>query len=92
MADRKPRSFPWIGVVVLAVLLGGYVEVYYATVYPLPDPRSSGKVFAIYGMSRMQAIESTAGLGVWTRTIRRVFVPMNMIDRRIRRSVWEPKP
>jgi hypothetical protein len=38
MPTRKPNSIPWIGVVVLAMLIGGYVAWYYRTVKPIEMP------------------------------------------------------
>ncbi|MCC7425201.1 MAG: hypothetical protein IT428_33440 [Planctomycetaceae bacterium] len=76
MSARKPKSVPWIGIVLLIVLIGGYVGAYYRTVrkgmysgMPLPPfPRySMGPRFDWF------------------------FRPAHWVDRRLRPNYWSSK-
>lgn len=84
--SRKPSSNPWIGVVVLAVLFGGYVGAYYVTVEPYVHSRVAGTVirlptYSIPGSSERWQWSVDTLLDV-------VFAPMHWLDRRIRPHVW----
>lgn len=83
-ATRKPLSFPWIGVAVLAVLIGGYVAAYYATVERalLTENYSDRikEICPIYPSLNRRLVNP--------RT--RFFTPIHWLDRRLRPHVWEP--
>jgi hypothetical protein len=82
-SPRKPLSVPWIGVAVLAVLMGGYVSAYYATVEPegpfLETDAGGGWDFLC---KPQYAIASSVAI--------RVFAPVHWLDMRLRPRVWRP--
>jgi hypothetical protein len=82
-SPRKPSPFPWIGVVVLALLMGAYVGAYYSTIEPIPIANGNGVVIRVFtGYRHIGPL----------RFARIFFFPIHAIDRRIRPHVWEPTP
>jgi hypothetical protein len=87
MADRKLSSVPWIGVAVLAVLIGGYVEAYYGTliVYHGLGDEAAAAYSLVENEINPDVSTEDSGIG-------RFFAPMHWLDRRIRPHVWELTP
>lgn len=85
MPTRKPSSVPWIGVVVLAVLLCGYVGAYYAMVRPINSKDLLGTEVAYY--SSWHPSHRSA----YQKATKRLFAPLHWLDCRIRIQVWEDK-
>ncbi|MCC7419251.1 MAG: hypothetical protein IT428_03105 [Planctomycetaceae bacterium] len=91
MPTRKPNSVPWIGVGLLAVLIGGYAGAYYAMVTPRPSKRIGGGNLPFYHLPGYTGSPKRY-VADWELSYRLapIFDPIHALDRYIRPQVWEP--
>lgn len=89
-STHKFRSVSWIGVIVLAALIGGYVGAYYATVRPSRDV--DWLFTAPTGIVVVQPGPEYADFLSSSLPTEEFFTPIHWLDRRIRPQVWKPMP
>lgn len=84
--SHRNNSTPWIVVAVLAVLIGGYVGAYCATVNV--GALDGGEFWPVY----YTRDEARTGIPTDGFDYLTFFAPIHWLDRRIRPQVWEPTP
>jgi hypothetical protein len=83
-SEKKRLGLGWWVMAAIALSLAIYLAAYYALVDPLPDSYVSSAERKHVFLWATYRIESD-----W---VRRAFYPAHLMDRRIRRKVWEAPP
>lgn len=88
MSSRKLNSFPWMGVIILTILIGGYVGAYYQMLEIWSWRTGPGGTFGPpephYRWNHNYTRPNDPKWRTW------LFAPMSWLDRRLRPHAWNP--